>query len=1580
MNPDSSTISKSVSGASSSSNAVSFSVETMKGIEKFFPLFDAMSQKVHLPNILYFLAMLYSCYQTVVTSCWITSNKLVFKENAELFANISDYAFFRGSYTLSSQYSTPFLVIGLLFSFTILLLLVEFRFFISNRRFIVWLLYPLRFLIEITPLFVLYPISNMLGFLYLKVRDGQNTNTELAFFISLIVFYFIIAKIYSVTNSHFSISAYIEDHFLSIDDYYPLSLLIIINPLFRALSIGSSANSEWTPYFISFVHLIFFGYLYQRWRFFPFYSKTTNILYLVVTSTSIGLDIAMLAFYFLKSSNGYLMFYIALVIFVVSTVVFFIYNGSVTKKITLELSYPKDNNEQGSEIRQLSDEEKNDLIEKLCLEKNIYRLFMYMRVGLSECCDLFTDFSLLKHILQKSDDTRVLCFCMRLLTFFPSEDRFLNRIFSLIARIRDLSYRNKFMLYQVQRIKILRQSSSSTNSALEKLTKMKQLTKQCENDVKGFWKNDNYGTAFFEYIGNSTNGLKALWRELLEDYPNSITHHEEYCRFLIECTTDIQEAVVMKYKIGLLETGSNFAVDYCFRSMVRLFPQYLKRKIMDVRGNMILKKVQKKGSHNQSGNSNSVDSLSSLTDIDFRLEEELGKSLVSQAKMRLALQYSTNGFRANYSSPLMVISLFILIFCISTVSVVYLILNSFFDGRYTDTERSSMISTLHTSFTLCSLYTLLFWGNSSNLVSYDKFNQILYKNTSSHVFSASPNNNFRSAVVYYNLDTRAFYRLFIQSVSKLAATENVNVYELTGVLIDSVVPVVYCTNGVPTPPEYLDLKTMLAYEYMAESLLVGRTNFDEWWTTEELFCTLFSTYPNIIDAFITLRNRLDIYQQGKSTSISNTIKQAELLLPVGFFFVAFIPPLVFIFFFNSEIKGLLKMMINIDKPSKTLAEAAISKRSDEINEDQFHSENIVSSNCFICSGVILFFTFICFVMAIFVFILSETISLNDQFYINSQWSYYSSIRSSLIADSVLYINLLAFIHHPIRSQTNATNVTFLNNMIAKYLVGINNMKETLLMGSSTVKSIIGHDSVIDSLSIQEQCKTPDNADLHDIYECSSTNQQLSMFINMVGEIQKKVVSLNGSANDFSMANMYHLALEHLIPSVQKMDKRLISLMSENVDYFGSLVNYMLITGIIISIVVFLILIQIKKKLDEAHRSALMILRRVPPSGIVNNQELVDYLIGRSINKNKANMSITSSVFHKTTDGIVCVSLSGVIEEINNSVSRILGSTPEQLLGQSIRSIFFDEDSTKVTNQMQLMANKQSANTFEGHMQCINDSEQTVHCKVSIHGMTLSSNKEIESFVIIIRDETQLIEQQESAELAKKNSETLLFQILPRDIIIRLNQGEKDISFIVPHASIMFIDIVKFSEYSSNLSPQEILGNLSLLFGAFDEALQKYPLMTKIKLIGDVYMCAAGLFATDDNPASHATEIVRFALECLQKLDDVNLKLNASLSVRIGVNTGGPIIAGVLGTDKPVFDIIGDPINIASRLQSTCIPSHIQISQSTYDLIQNLDFNIEQRGEIFLKGKGKSMAYLVKPQNFMVHFSYISTNGEVPSSK
>jgi len=1563
MNIDSSAVSRTISESSQAQSLLVFSMENMKGLEKSFPFYDTMSQSISLPSIMYILAVFYFSFQVIMTSIWEISSNLVTAKNRALIEKMSKIAFWIGRESESDEYSSLLVVFSSFFALTVLLIYYEMKHYFIHRRFVMWMLYPVRFLCEIFPIVALHPIANFLGFQYLKVRNvNASLNETLIGFLLLMIFAFF-AKVSLTTYSFLSISPFLGDNILSIDDHKALGLFIAFNPIFRVFNIGFSANQQWTQYILVIIHIFFLIYLLTKISFVPFFSRLSNVVFLSLCYSCIGFDGIKLLFHFIKQEFDYFLMVFVPILILICAIGSMYYQHKRISIIVKDLSMIESENN-------MTEEEKIERLNSLGFDSGLFKLRMYIHYGLSKNCDLFNDFSLIRFALQRYEDPSLFCYCIKFLSYFPSEDRLMSKSFNEVLKSRTLKLEEKFMLYQVHRIKLLRQSSSS-NSSIDRLIKMKHLSKQCEGDIKSFWKNTHNGSSFFHFAQESTDSLKSLWIELLNDFPNSTNHHEEYCRFLIECVTDIQEAVVIKYKIGLIETGSSFAVDHCFKSMVRCFPQYLKKGILDMKGNFLSRK-KKSGSQGPTSNSHSYGSSNSLIDIDARLEEEIGKALVSQIKLRLALQYATKNFVASNSNPLLIFSAIFLIFSVSSISILYWVLTLFFNGRYADTERSYMISELHTCFTLSSLYSLLHWGNMSLLTGFDEYNSIFYKNTSHHLLSNVPL-NYKTAAIENNFATRAYYQKFIQSLAQLASSESIDVYQLTGVFIDNVVPIIYCHNGSRAKYEYIDLKTILAYEYMSINILINKDNFDEWWTSEELFCSLFSTYPHIITSFMTVRERLDKFQQNKSLAISSSIDLSKSYLPIAYLIIAFIPPLIVILLYNYEVKKLKIMLNNIDIASKSIAESPLMKRFNEENEEIFLSDKIISSNIFVLWNILIFLGLVVLMVVIFFYILSETNDLNNMFYSNSQWSYYSSIRSSLISDCVLYLNLLAFLQDPIRITTNATNSTFLSGLLMAYGYGIHIVKDLLLMGNNRVKPMMGNDPFLDSLAVQEQCKPPPNADIHDIYECGSTNQQTSMFTNLISEIINQVHSFNGSAKSFLMANMYHLAIEHLIPNIQRMDRRLNSLMEDDVISFSTYLFYFLVLGICVSIINYLVLLNIRKIMDSAHKAGLMLLRRVPPSGIVANKTLVDYLVGRNFMKEKNDLSISSTVFHKTSDGIACVSLSGVIEEINESITKIFGSTPEQLLGQPIKGLFSEEDSQKLIGQMALISSNQTSNSYEGYFECVNDSEQKIHCKISLHGISLSSNKDISMYVLIIRDETELINQQEVAEEAKKKSETLLFQILPRDIIVRLNQGEKEITFVVPHASIMFIDIVKFSEYTVSLTPQEIFGNLSMLFGAFDESILKYPLITKIKLIGDVYMCAAGLFSNDDSPKSHAVEMVRFALDCLQKLEDINLKLNASLSVRIGINTGGPIIAGVLGTDKPVFDIIGDPINIASRLQSTCIPSQIQVSQATHDLISDQDFNIELRGDVFLKGKGKTQTYLVKPQSFLAHFSYISTN-------
>jgi adenylate cyclase len=205
---------------------------------------------------------------------------------------------------------------------------------------------------------------------------------------------------------------------------------------------------------------------------------------------------------------------------------------------------------------------------------------------------------------------------------------------------------------------------------------------------------------------------------------------------------------------------------------------------------------------------------------------------------------------------------------------------------------------------------------------------------------------------------------------------------------------------------------------------------------------------------------------------------------------------------------------------------------------------------------------------------------------------------------------------------------------------------------------------------------------------------------------------------------------------------------------------------------------------------------------------------------------------------------------------------------------------------------------------------------------------------------------------QEKSERLLLNILPEMIADRLKQGDNNIADGFAEVTILFADIVGFTEISSRTSPQKLVELLNKIFSAFDRLSEKYGL-EKIKTIGDNYMVAGGLPMPCLN---HAESIAEMALEMQQEIIKFSVECGKPLNIRIGINSG-PVVAGVIGTKKFIYDLWGDAVNTASRMESQGIPGKIQVSNSTYKLLSD-KYLFEKRGKINIKGKGAMTTYLL----------------------
>ncbi len=208
---------------------------------------------------------------------------------------------------------------------------------------------------------------------------------------------------------------------------------------------------------------------------------------------------------------------------------------------------------------------------------------------------------------------------------------------------------------------------------------------------------------------------------------------------------------------------------------------------------------------------------------------------------------------------------------------------------------------------------------------------------------------------------------------------------------------------------------------------------------------------------------------------------------------------------------------------------------------------------------------------------------------------------------------------------------------------------------------------------------------------------------------------------------------------------------------------------------------------------------------------------------------------------------------------------------------------------------------------------------------------------------------------RDRSDNLLLNILPEETAAELKKNGIVKAKKYDSVTVLFTDFKGFTNYSEKLSPEALVETVSFYFLKFDAIIEKYGL-EKIKTIGDAYMCAGGLHG---NTEDHAKRMVLAALEIVAFIDETKKDVSVSkltLEIRIGINTG-PVVAGVVGTKKFAYDIWGDTVNVASRMETMSEPGKINIGENTYELIKN-DFECEYRGEIAVKNRGKLKMYFV----------------------
>ena len=326
-----------------------------------------------------------------------------------------------------------------------------------------------------------------------------------------------------------------------------------------------------------------------------------------------------------------------------------------------------------------------------------------------------------------------------------------------------------------------------------------------------------------------------------------------------------------------------------------------------------------------------------------------------------------------------------------------------------------------------------------------------------------------------------------------------------------------------------------------------------------------------------------------------------------------------------------------------------------------------------------------------------------------------------------------------------------------------------------------------------------------------------------------------------------------------------------------------------------------------------------------------------------------SIFENAAEGIFQITPEGRYLSANPALARMYGyESPEELMEQLTNigdRLYVDPHRREVF--MSAIARENAVSNFES--QVYRQDRSIIWTSENARAV-----RDEQGNLLFCEGTVEDITKRKQAEAAlraeQQKSEQLLLNILPGAIAQRLKQEQHAIADRFDEVTILFADIVNFTRLSSGISATELVSLLNEIFSAFDQLAQLHG-VEKIKTIGDSYMVVSGIPTSRDD---HAEALAQMALDMQQEILKFRQPNGQELKLRIGISTG-PVVAGVIGVAKFIYDLWGDAVNVASRMESLGIPGKIQVTEATYQQLKHR-YAFEKRGEIEVKGKGAMTTY------------------------
>lgn len=1152
----------------------------------------------------------------------------------------------------------------------------------------------------------------------------------------------------------------------------------------------------------------------------------------------------------------------------------------------------------------------------------------YLRIGIGNACPLLIDLSFVKYLIESYGGEKDVMFaCMRTAALFPFANSVLAASLPVLDSWNSLTLGEEFQIYQLRKINLARQMQTIYFND-DEFDELQKKSTGIISQIRGFWleimrSKGDISFAALHALRKETLVVDSLFFDAIEQWPGSQTLNNMYVTFMIEAEANYSSAIRFEKKRQMMAEGKLTVTDSAFRSLVSLYPHYLYDRIVDTKG----RRINIGDSFSYNSESSECDSSTNVATDDVDLHyDEIIQDLISQGKLRLAVQNCLRGLKFKPVMPNLLLGLLLLFAVVVCALVILEEVPPYLAEGMTVVMSNNKLAKIaleiqYISF-ISGIQMLIEDGHFGGTPEIAKTLKLSEEQLPTH-----PSIMHDPYLAMHNSGL---------NLLELAEEESAVIMNTRGEITERTLLYAqdYAIPILQTEPFNITVSIrtgMILLASAAEDAATAGAGCRE--CKEQVLVTGLSLSQHFSDIIKVLIPATRTPQEQDMTTVKISIGAI-----IGVLFLYLMFRIVSVVWIRREMKVCSRVLKSVKPRAIYDSFQHICLRE---KKDITFIASAQSTSRMSC--VMVFYPLVIVVSTVAVaalliraaFSYSESISYVRDLWYMSRFSFIRSLES--VSEAV---RLFGYVYD-LEKYTNYR---------------ASNWTEILTYGQ--ILNAWGF-QVSDEYSkfymLSDLC--PSNASHYaDFVNCSPLSTQADIFahycLGLWDQVRPNNFEIFKSPTFSALVYLFDSKIYEGFLEIADQTQQAVDSYAKRADTETTLLFVAALLVAVASALVEYYLCHLLSISFEAFKQLLLLLS---PTYIAKEPVIVDFATGQTGQYAKSG---SESMLENSIYAVLNVDAALIIQNVSQGFSTLTGFTPDQTLGQPLSWLIPEQGAVQATFYQRLREMMHDCDETMSKMTITAFSENgdKIHVKAAVVAR-FDKDRSLIQFSILLRDLSSEVAHKKMLKQMKKRADLLIRSLVPEPVCQRLGSPDLPV-FTVTHATILYVKIEGLSEAVHASSPELVMNMVDATFEVFEKTSKNHPAMAPIDRWAGVYAAVCGLFGESASQPEQLNEMLAFCFEVLNEIKFLNEKLSVDIHLKFVINAGGPMVGSFLGVQNPVFQVISPIKDLAERLLEVGHVDRVHIPASLLPLIDNRIYVTERIPEsVEIDGRAEQILFV-----------------------